>query len=444
MKKLGLIFPRGEGIWSGGTLNSSEGKKGNMHKMALQLIVNVSTIGIPHLGLLTIAGLTDDSFDIKYINDHNDEIDFDEHFDLIGLTGMTRQVTRAYQIADEFRRKNVPVVMGGIHATILPKEVKEHVDSVVVGEGEISWPRLLNDFKKGKLEPFYVQESNDLIDLKKSVIPRYDIIDPNKYEMFPVQTTRGCPHDCDFCSAPKLFGSVYRHKTVDQVINEVMAVKKATIYDKPFVFFSDDNMFANKKFSKTLLKELIPLNIHYWTQCDITVGSDEKLLELMRESGCKFIVIGFENLLEENLGEVSAWKRRQLANYADNIKRIRSYGIEILGTFIIGMDHDTENYFSKMRDFIVENDLWFFPHILTPYEGTKLRKRLEKEDRLLDKDWSHYDNASITFKPKMMTEEELQRGFDWLVHEVLTTISIRMFKRNDDLRAIALKRRKKR
>ena len=262
--------------------------------------------------------------------------------------------------------------------------------------------------------------------------------------MFPVQTTRGCPHDCDFCSAPKLFGSVYRHKTVDQVINEVMAVKKATIYDKPFVFFSDDNMFANKKFSKTLLKELIPLNIHYWTQCDITVGSDEKLLELMRESGCKFIVIGFENLLEENLGEVSAWKRRQLANYADNIKRIRSYGIEILGTFIIGMDHDTENYFSKMRDFIVENDLWFFPHILTPYEGTKLRKRLEKEDRLLDKDWSHYDNASITFKPKMMTEEELQRGFDWLVHEVLTTISIRMFKRNDDLRAIALKRRKKR
>ena len=360
-------------------------------------------------GLLVIGALTPKDIDVVLVDENVEVINFDEDYDLVALSAMTQQASRAYEIADEFRKKGIKVVMGGIHATILPQEAKQYVDSVIIGEAEETWPELLKDLQKGKMQPFY--HSRKIVDLQYAPLPRYELLNPENYKIIWAQTTRGCPYDCDFCTVTKLFGHKFRYKSIKQVLREVEHIK--SIAKNSWIGFGDDNMFVNRRYSKDLLRHLIPLRIKWMTQTDISIAEDDGLLELLKESGCHILFIGFESLSKESLGLVdrSGFKVKKLEKYKFYIEKIQEKGIGVMGAFILGFDSDDKTIFKKTADFIINNHMYSSQvSVLTPFPGTRIRSDLEKQNRLLSKKWKYYTFWDVNFVPRKMTVDELQDG----------------------------------
>lgn len=398
--KIGLISPKG--LTTGDQrLEQIFKKSGNVQGYIDSLSKAFSS------GLLIVAALTPKDIEIKLIDENFDVIDFNEKFDVVALSGMTQQATRAYEIADEFKKRNVKVVMGGIHATVMPKEAKKYCDSVFIGEAEDTWPNFLNDFKINKISEFY--KSNKLIDLKKSPLPRYDLLKPENYKVIWMQTSRGCPHDCEFCGASRVYGFKYRHKTIDQIVEEIKVIQN--IWPDARINFSDDNLLVDRRYAKQLMYELEKLNIRWFAQSDISIVKEGEFLKLIKSAGCTTLFIGFESVSEESLSLINKnnWKLKQLPNYAKAIEIIQSEGIGIVGAFIIGLDGDTTDAFDELTNFIIENNIFISQiAILTPLPGTRLYERLKKENRLLNKPWTSYTFTEVTYIPKNMTVEELQ------------------------------------
>jgi len=368
------------------------------------------TFFLPSLALLTIAACTPQEIEVKLIDERISPIDFEEQADLVGISIMTEQALRGYEIAREFKRRGVFTVIGGIHASVLPEEAAGHCDCVVIGEGETLWPKLLEDFKKGEVKRFYLNDGQ--IDLLHSPIPRYDLLDRGVYNLIPIQTSRGCPRDCSFCTATKVYGSRFRTKTVDQVISEVEAIEE--VLKNHRIVFNDDNMFFDRQRSYQLLSALIPLKIRYFAESDVSIAEDEKLLDLMQKSGCVTVFIGFESLVAENLTSLhhSQWKRKRLAGYAESCRKIQSHGIQVLGSFIVGFDHDDKSVFQQLIDFVLENKILAQFHFLTPFPGSQLRASLIREGRLRQDDshWDAYSCFDIVFAPLRMSSQELEEG----------------------------------
>ncbi|MBI4488693.1 MAG: B12-binding domain-containing radical SAM protein [Deltaproteobacteria bacterium] len=378
---------------------------------------------IPNLGLLTIAGMTPEDIEVEYVDENIEPVDFDEDYDLVALSGMTQQACRAYAIATEFRNRGVHTVIGGPHATVMPEEVQEHIDTVIVGEAEGVWEDFLQDFRKGAPRRAYFNNSLAKVDLSRSPVPRYDLIRPEffapsfDYKMIPVQTTRGCPRDCDFCSVPQVYGKAFRMKSVSQVIADVEEAKK--VANGLLILFSDDNMFINRRFSKELLKALLPLKIRYMAQSDIAVGEDKELLRLMYQSGCVMVLIGLESLSFENLKQVDGFKAKMLERYSEYVQRIQSFGIAVLGAFIVGFDHDDLSTFQRIADFVLENAIYPQVTIATPLPRTAMTDRLLREGRLPEECyWDRCTYYDAIFEPRGMTKEQLERGVAAL-HELL-------------------------
>lgn len=368
-------------------------------------------------GLLIIASRTPAFFDIELIDENYQTINFNVKYDLVGLSGMTQQANRMYEIADEFRRRRSFVVLGGIHATVMTKEAILHADSVIVGEGERLWPKFIKDFLRGTTKPFYPNDRE--FNLDKSIIPRYDLLEANNYDMVILQATRGCPKDCEFCAASKIYGHKYRYKSIDLIIEEIKFLKKLRNFSR--IGFADDNLFVNKKYSINLLERIKKLNIRWFAQSDISVGEDDNFLKLIAESGCTTLFIGFESLSEKNLRDIDKnnWKFRQLKNYSHYINKIQAKGIGIVGAFIIGFDNDNKSTFEVLSKFIINNNI-FMPQvtILTPLPGTRLRKKLEDQNRIISNDWSRYSFTEVNFLPKNMRPEELQKGLLYIYERV--------------------------
>jgi radical SAM superfamily enzyme YgiQ (UPF0313 family) len=359
-------------------------------------------------GLLIIAALTPDCFDIELIDENFEDINFNEKYDIVAISTVTQQATRAYQIADEFRKRGVKVVIGGIHATVLPEEAKQHADSVVVGEAEETWPIFIEDFLNDNIQPFY--RATRPVDLTKSPMPRYDLLKHQNYKIIWIQATRGCPRDCEFCVASNVYGTKYRHKTIDQVVKEVRYVKSIC---NTQIGFADDNMFIDKNYSTDLVKELIPLKIKWMAQTDISAGENEELLKLLKKSGCVMLLIGFESISNRGLESLDRgnWKLRQLDKYLGVIENIQAYGIGVLGAFIVGFDSDDASIFERTAEFIINNHLYASQiTVLTPLPGTRLRERLIKEGRILSTEWDKYTFLDVNFMPKQMSPRELQNG----------------------------------
>lgn len=359
------------------------------------------------LSILVLAALTPKEYDIEIIDENLQPVDFDKHYDLVAVTCCTHQATRAYEISKKFQSKNIKTVLGGIHPTVCSEEASQHADSVVVGEGEESWPKLLRDFEAGELKKSYKQ--TQLYDLKKAPLPRYDLSKYLDYKMIWIQTTRGCPHDCNFCVASNIFGKKFRYKSVEQVVEEIKFIK--SVSSNPRISFADDNMFVNKNYSKTLLEKMIPLNIRWFAQTDISVAEDTELLRLLKKSGCSILFIGFESVSEEELKKLNKnhWKAKRAKHYEEYIHKIQSMGIGIFGAFMIGFDSDDPRSIGETCEFIKKTKL-YAPQIsvLTPYPGCVLRDQLESQNRILDKDWKYYTGLDVTFKPNKMSEKELQ------------------------------------
>ncbi len=371
---------------------------------------------LPSLSLLTLAGLTPDRFDVEYheIADLKTAGALPCDFDLVAISTFTAQVFEAFAVGDFYLSKKIPVIMGGLTISALAEEAKEHCTSVVLGEGEPLWARVLADFERGGLLPYYEQRPPGSFDLRDAPMPRFDLLDPEKYNRLTVQTSRGCPHRCEFCASSILLTSRYKLKPVEKIIAEIQAIKR--IWPRPFIEFADDNSFVHREHGKALLRKLAAEKVRWFTEADINVAQDDELLGLMRDSGCQQVLIGLESPRRASLDRMDLngnWKLRQHEHYRAAIEKIQSYGITVNGCFILGLDADTPEVFDEVFHFVKESGLYEVQiTFLTAFPGTPLYRRLRDEGRLIrERAWELCTLFDINIIPKNMSVAELQSGF---------------------------------
>ncbi len=383
---------------------------------------DVIAFKFPLLSTSLLASLTPSPHEVKIIDESLSEIDFEEEIDLVAITAITPLARRAYEIGDRFRERGAKVVIGGIHATWLPQEAKAHADAVAIGEADETWPQILRDAQKGELKPFYRQEERT--NLARLPIPRRDLL-PRKGYLFHnlIQTTRGCPYDCEFCSVTALHGKTYRMRPIEEVEKEIQSLE----HSKAYIFFVDDNIVGNLAYAKALLTMLSHYRLRWVSQGPIHISENEEILSLLAKAGCHGLFIGFESLREENL-RLMGKRMNRIKNYEEAIRRLHESGIGVYGSFVFGYDYDDPTVFDEFLEFAERNRIEgaFLP-VLTPFPGTRIYKRLKEEGRILTEDWSKYDMATVVFRPKRMTREELQEGF-WKVNRSFYSIPS-MFKR---------------
>ena len=373
--------------------------------------------GFVRLNLPTIAALTPKEWDVEILDARVKPVDYNANIDIVGITGFTSEVPGAYEIADNFRKKGVTVVMGGVHVSAMPDEALQHANAVVIGEAELVWHKLLDDFKKGELKPRY--KADRLCDMKNMAIPRRELLDRKMYSgYYTLQATRGCPFNCDYCAVTAFFGNEFRIRQVDEVIEEIKG------FNSKEFFFMDDNIVGRPKYAKELFRRLIPLNVIWGSQASITMAKNLELLQLYAKSGGKYAFIGFESLSQKNLEKMNkGWNTAE--GYREAIKKIHDAGINIVGSFVFGLDEDDPSVFRNTFDFIMETRLDAAQfHILTPLPGTVTYRTLEKEGRIIDRDWGKYHTGEVVFQPKGMTVEQLQSGYYWIFRKTYTIPNI--------------------
>lgn len=378
---------------------------------------NKQIASLPSLGLLTLAGLTPpERFDVEYheIADLKTLPELPTRFDLVALSTFTAQFYEACSVADYYRARGVPVIMGGITASSLVEQSLAHCTSVVIGEGEPHWPQVLRDLESNNLQRLYARSPAGKFDLRDAPMPRFDLLDPDKYNRITVQTSRGCPHRCEFCASSILLTPHYKVKPVEKVIAEIHAIK--AIWPRPFIEFADDNSFVHREHYQRLLRELAKEDLRWFTETDVRVAEDDELLALMRDSGCQQILIGLESPRRASLEGVELknnWKVRHQDYYREAIAKIQSYGITVNGCFILGLDADTPEVFDDVLAFVRDSGLYEVQiTFLTAFPGTPLYARLKQEGRIIrDRAWELCTLFDINFTPKNMSVAELQSGF---------------------------------
>ncbi len=363
------------------------------------------------ISLVTLAALTPPDVEVIIKNESVDDIDFDSDVDLVGITGYTSQITRGYQLADVFRARGVTVIMGGIHVSLNPDEAERHADAIVIGEAEGLWERVIEDVRRHRLQSRY--QLAQYPDMTRLCIPRYDLVDRSKYispptvksNLIPIQTARGCPFRCDFCSVVQFQGRKFRMKPIANVLKEIEAC------ESDYLFFSDDNIIGNVRRAKEFFKAIAPLNVKWMGQFSSNLGRHPELIDLAAKSGCFLLFVGFETIVPESLSEVGK-SFNQRYNYADLVRRILDAGITPFGSFAFGFDHDDPGVFDRTLEFFDKTGMplaSFF--ILTPLPGTILYKRLLTQNRIIDHKWQNYDLSRVVFRPALMSPEELQEKY---------------------------------
>ncbi len=359
---------------------------------------------LPQMSLALLASLTPPEIDVSITDELVQPIDFDKEADLVGITVNTKTARRAYEIADQFRSRSVPVVLGGIHPKVARHEAVQHANAIVLGEAEGKWMRLLEDFKNGGLKTVY--RSDTFPGLELSPFPRRELFQSDQYDTVNlVQTSRGCPYACHFCSVSSLYGKGVRLRPVDNVIAEIKILKGNKL------FFVDDNIAGRPGYAKQLFTRLIPLRKKWIGQASITVANKKEMLQLLHKSGCEGLFVGFETDSIDSLKEIGKHQNIN-TNYFESIKKLHDNGILILGAFIVGFDSDDKSCFEKLLEFVVTSKIDVVDiSVLTPYPGTVLYERLKAQKRLInDKWWLKYYADEVVYKPKLMTREELFQG----------------------------------
>jgi radical SAM superfamily enzyme YgiQ (UPF0313 family) len=369
---------------------------------------------LPSLGLLTLAGMTPAEHECCYIEvtDIRTQLQLPSDFDLVAISSFSAQIFEAYELADNYRAKGIPVVMGGLHVSVLPQEALAHCDAVVVGEGESVWLDVLSDAERRRLRGLY--RPNGQFDLTEAPLPAYELLDISKYNRLTVQASRGCPLQCDFCAASILIAPAYRQKSAERVLAEIDHIRH--FWPRPFIEFADDNAFANKRMWKRLLPELARRRIRWFAETDISLHEDEELLSLMRMSGCAQVLIGLESPTPAGLAGIELrhdWKRRWWPQYKEAIRRIQSHGIRVNGCFVLGLDGHGPEVFDDVYDFVLEAELFDVQiTVQTPFPGTPLYERLRRDGRLLyEGQWQRCTMFDINYEPQGLTVDELRSGF---------------------------------
>ncbi|HMJ12522.1 MAG TPA: radical SAM protein [Polyangiaceae bacterium] len=378
--------------------------------MQIELIATASedSAYLPRLGLGVLAALTPPEDEVIYTDDVVRPFDLErdvKDVDLVGISVDSKTARRSYQIAAAYRRRGVKVVLGGIHATAVPEEARNFADAVVVSEAEDLWPELLSDFKRGQLRPIY---RGPLPSLAGKPHPRRDLFTSKKYIPFKVvQTMRGCPYPCEFCSVSTANGSTMRFRPVADVLSELETLGK-------LVMFADDNVMIHRRYSEELFLRLADLDKHWIGQCSLAAVKRLENVQLMAKSGCKALFIGFESIDEATVRHTGKRQNRP-AEYREVIQMLHEHGISTWGSFVFGFDTDDPEVFDRTVEFGIDMRLTMALFaILTPYPGTKLYKRLLAEGRLTNERWwlaKNHDSGSPYFVPSRMTRERLHEGW---------------------------------
>jgi len=359
------------------------------------------------LNLAVLAGLTPKDVELKYYDDRFEEIPYDEPTDLVALPVETYTAKRSYSIASEFRRRNVPVVLGGIHTTLVPDEAVKYADVIVLGDSELLWGKILEDAKKKSLKKTYFHKANERI--LETIKPDRSIFEGRKFLPIDlIETGRGCYFNCDFCAVTAVHQRTYRTKSVEDIVKEVQSVKSKNIY------FVDDNFVANFERTKDLCDELSPLKIRWTSQGSVNMADDKELLSKLEKSGCFNMLIGFESLNPKALELMGKSWASSKRDYSEAMKKIRDHGITVYATFVFGYDTDTKDDFKRTLDFAIEQKfaITAFNH-LVPFPGTPLYTRLENQGRLLYPNWWLRANGKfgeVVYQPANMTPDELAEG----------------------------------
>lgn len=372
-------------------------------------------VHLPGLTLMMLAAVTPRDVEVRLVNETAGDIPFDEHWDLVGLTGMGSGLVRAWQLGDEFRRRGTTVVIGGIAASLAdPQWSLQHADAVVVGEAEETWPQLLADFAAGRMQPVYRMQREPPIDGLPE--PRYDLLDRSRVGWWrPVQATRGCPFTCSFCSITSFFNQHYRKRPVDQVLRDVRAAKR---HGTRYIAFIDDNIGVDWDYCAELWEALIPERIIWMSQCSLHIAERPRMLQLAHRSGCRLLSFGIESTTPASLATVDkAWNRPE--RYRDAVRAIRRHGIDVSTEMIIGLDADDASVFERTFDFIIDNAI-SVPrvHILTPVPGTPLFDELDRAGRILSREFQRYTGGQVVYQPHRLTPAELHAGY-WRLYERL-------------------------
>jgi len=359
---------------------------------------------VPPLTLEQLYAITPEDNEVKIIDDRiGKKIDYDGNYDLVGITASTAYINRAYEIADTFRERGKKVVLGGYHPSALPEEAKQHADSVVIGEAEYTWPKLLKDVKNNTLKPFYISDrpvdQNDIPPAKRDQTG-------GSYLHAPIQASRGCPNRCEFCSISNMkFGAIVRKRPVENVINEIKTIPHK------YLQFHDPSLTSYSAYAKSLFREMKGLNKKFTCNGNVSaLHKDEELLKLASDAGCIRWYVGFESFSQSTINQIGK-KTNKINEYLPAIRKIHDYGMELTGHFVFGFDNDTPDMFEATLSAINDLELTSAEfHTLTPFPGTPLFDRLEKEGRIISKDWARYTQNEVNFKPKLMSEKELSHG----------------------------------
>ncbi len=374
---------------------------------------------LPSLGLLTLAGMTPTDHKVEYfeVPDVRQCEELPDGFDLVAISSYSAQIDEAYELSDRYREAGVPVVIGGPHVSALPDEAAQHCDSVVVGEGEGRWLDVLNDCRAGTLQPIY-QPLEGGFDLADAPMPAFEMLDLSRYNRLLVQTSRGCPHRCEFCASSVILADRYKQKPAAKVLAEIERI--LDIWKHPFIEFADDNTFVDKAYWKEVLSALKPRRFRWFAETDLSVARDDELLELMRQAGCEQVLIGLESPTIEALDGLEAksnWKHKQWPEYTRAIRNIQSHGITVNGCFIVGLDAHGPDIFDEVFDFVRDSGLYEVQvTVPTAFPGTAFYERLKTQGRILnDRDWKKCTLFDVNYQPSRMSPEELTEGFRALV-----------------------------
>jgi len=368
-------------------------------------------VRLPQTSLALLAALTPPNVDVSIVDDHMEPIDPETNADLVGLSVSTKTAVRAYEVADAFRARGVRVVLGGIHPTVCPDEALAHADAVVIGEAEGAWAQLLDDCTNGTLRQSYRSLELPILNGPQ---PKRQLFDRAAYSTVNVvQTTRGCPYDCHFCSVSAIYGKGVRERSVDDIVSEIETLEGQD------VFFVDDNIVGRPAYARQLFERLIPLRKQWIGQASARVTRDDRMLELLRASGCMGLFVGFETSTPEGLREIGK-RHHSAGDYLETVAKLHDHGVTVVGSFILGLDSDDESCFERLLEFTLRSRMDVADiHLLTPYPGTVLYDRLRREQRLVDDQWwLTHDPYDVVYRPKLMTRDALREGWTWTRREL--------------------------
>lgn len=382
-------------------------------------LIKQKRLYLPGLVFPLLAAMTPENWDIEICLEVIEDVPFDTDADLIGIGAMGQAVLRAREIAATFKTKGKTVVMGGYMPSMIPEFVQDVCDCVIIGDAEISYPLMLNDFINGSIKKIY---NHPVTELKNLPLPKYEMLTEKKIGfMLPVQAGRGCPHTCSYCSIYCLYRQKYLTRPVEEVIRDIKRVKE--LHYRSF-FLIDDNLIGNPKFFEELCTAIKPLKMKWATQCSILLARNLKLLKLAADSGCRILSLGIESITQESLDKQNK-KWVHVNDHEKMLRRIADAGIMPATEMIVGMDGDTEDSIRATASFIIKNRVPIPKfYMMTPMPGSDLYSQYKAEGRLVHEDYSRYTATDAVFKPNNFSPEKLTEMYWWLYKKVYTIPNI--------------------